>query len=196
MLVRIALALALPLTLSTPCRGDDTAPEPNSGPGPVPARKADDLGALDQVRPYTLTDVGVNDAGEATGPVGLSDSGLVAGSLIPRDKRTAPVGYRWTPGEGSRAPRVLVPERAHWTGSSVVDVNDAGTLVGSFALESGSLTHGYRWRDGGIEELLTPLGLRAFPTALNDAGWIVGYAGIQPPGTPGDRKSTRLNSSH
>jgi len=141
----------------------------------------------EEVRKYSVTDVGVESAGTATGPAGLSDTGFLAGSQAARGDRLAPVGFRRSPGATSGVGAIVVPDRSTWVGSTAVDVNDSGTFVGSFAEEPGAtfLSRGYRWKDGVIEELLTPLGQRAFPTAINDAGWIVGYAGIQPPGTPG-----------
>ncbi len=134
---------------------------------------------------YVLTDAGASGLGSAIGHAGLSDTGFVTGSLAGHG-RPAPVGYRWSPARAEAA-AVLVPDRETWTGSSAVDVNDSGTFVGCFGEGQGAafLSRGYRWRDGVTEELVTPLGQRAFPTAINDAGWIVGYAGIQPAGTPG-----------
>ncbi len=138
-------------------------------------------------RQYTLRDVGLNGTGASLGAVGLSDSGFLVASEGARGRHTAPRGYRLVLGGRADAGSMLLPGSSSWVGCSAVDVNDAGTFVGSFGEEPGAafLTRGYRWKDGVIEELFTPLGQRAFPSALNEAGWIVGTAGIQPAGTPG-----------
>src|SRR5262245_16397554 len=122
-------------------------------------------------RQYALTDAGTNEPGSAIGFAGLSETGFVTGSLSARG-RHAPLGYRWSPA-GSEPAFVLVPDRDSWAGSSAVDVNASGTFVGCFGEGEGStfLSRGYRWKDGVTEELFTPLGQRAFPSAINDAGW-------------------------
>jgi probable HAF family extracellular repeat protein len=93
------------------------------------------------------------------------------------------VGFRWSPA-GTVVP--ASPAGVAWKAFNGVDVNDRGTLVGQFGeLSFNSMSRGYRSQAGISEELLTPLGLTAFPAAINDKGWIVGMATQQPGGTPG-----------
>ncbi|MBI5433194.1 MAG: hypothetical protein HZA52_10225 [Planctomycetes bacterium] len=140
------------------------------------------LPAHAQFTQYTITNVGDAVPGSAVGVAGLSDTGFVTGWVFTSGPLFDSMGFRWSP---RRTVVPAPPAGIVWQGFEVVDVNDAGTFVGSFGELSGFLARGFRWRAGVSEEFLTPLGFRAFPTAINDAGWIVGYAGAQPAGTPG-----------
>lgn len=174
MLVRIALAALILASPSTRVGGSATSPD-RSGTGAAGPRQ------------YALRDVGLHGVGAPLGGLGLSDAGFLVASEGARGAHTAPRGFRRTLVAAGGDDDVLVPECPTWVGCSAVDVNASGTFVGSFSEEVGApfLTRGYRWKDGVIDELFTPLGQRAFPGALNDGGWIVGQAGIQPEGSPG-----------
>jgi len=134
-----------------------------------------------QTTRYTITDVSGALDGDAIGEAGLSDTGFVCGWL----SATGNSGFRWSP-DGGRA-ELLASGDLAWADSNSVGVNDAGAVVGLFGTTTGglSLTRGYRWSNGVPKELLTPLGFRGMPEAINDAGWIVGHAGVRPLGTPG-----------
>ncbi|MET9360712.1 hypothetical protein ABZX93_07365 [Streptomyces sp. NPDC006632] len=78
-----------------------------------------------------------------------------------------------------------------WSGGKVIDygdlpgltatmtvsgVNRSGTLVGYTIDRDNSKAHAFRSRDGKLEALPLPSGIQsAFPTAINDAGDIVGW---------------------
>jgi probable HAF family extracellular repeat protein len=157
MQLRIALAAWLPLF----CSVLRSAPEP-------------------EARTFALTELDAARPGAGRSEAGLSDTGWVVGVQADRDGAQA---FAREPRTGALE-RVAPPSAAT---SSAVDVNASGTVVGCFSDDPGSpfLTRGFRYRDGVVAELLSPLGERAFPCALNDAGWIAGYAASQAPCTPG-----------
>lgn len=135
-----------------------------------------------QAAQYTITNVGGSQPGTAVGVAGLSDTGMVTGWVITSGGPFSSYGFRWSPG------LFLLPDPpagVAWTAFATYDVNNAGAFVGFFGDLGSSLTRGFRWENGVSTEVFTPLGFRAFPTAINNAGWIVGYAGAQPGGTPG-----------
>jgi probable HAF family extracellular repeat protein len=137
------------------------------------------LPAQAQGTPYTITNISQAAPGSPVGIAGLSDSGYACGWTVP----SASSGFRWSAGETFFPPP---PAGIVWKSFNAVNVNDRGAVVGWFNdLSPNLLTRGYCTQAGASTELLTPLGHRAFPMAINDRGWIVGYAGIQPPGTPG-----------
>lgn len=174
-LVAQALVLSLALT-----------PQTRAHPGHAQAQPGP---ARAQARQYTLTNVdsvtnvGGAPQGSAVGVAGLSDTGFVTSWVINFSGPLGSTGFRWSP-RGTLVPEA--PAGVVWLGFNAVDVNDAGTFIGSYGdLAPSTLLRGYRWKAGVTEELLTPLGLRAFPTAINDEGWIIGYAGVEPVDTPG-----------
>jgi hypothetical protein len=129
---------------------------------------------------YTITDVSGPQRISAIGSEGLSDSGNVVGWCQTNDGPFPQLGFLSSP-RGILIPSA--PAGVDWVSFTADDVNDAGTFIGSFGTEGKSLTRGYRCKDGVSVELLTPLGNRAYPHAINSAGWIVGMAGAWPGGT-------------
>lgn len=136
-----------------------------------------------QGRQYTLTNLGTTFPGTHIAGAGLSDTGHVAVWQFPDQGALGSIGYRWSH-DGLVRPEVPAGVSS-WAMVTAVDADDEGSFVGSFGTLPGTWTRGYRCKDGTTEELLTPLGFRAYPTAMNGAGWIVGYAGAQSAGTPG-----------
>ncbi len=134
------------------------------------------------VVPYTITDVSGPLPGEAIGYASISDTGFVCGWQLGPNGST---GFRWSPHGG--VAQVFDSADLGWGDHTSIGVNSAGVVIGLYGATTGglSLTSGYVWQNGVAKELLTPLGFRGQPAAINDAGWIVGRAGLQPGGTPG-----------
>lgn len=136
-----------------------------------------------QAEQYTLTNVSQAEPGNVVGLGGLSDTGFVCGWSISAASPFDSKGFRWS-ASGTFFPPP--PAGVEWKTFNALDVNDRGTLVGYFGvLSPNSFLRGYCTQAGVSTELLTPLGHRAFPSRINDLGWIVGYAGIEPAATPG-----------
>jgi probable HAF family extracellular repeat protein len=129
---------------------------------------------------YTITDVSGPQSISAIGSAGLSDSGNVVGWCHANGGPFPEIGFLSSP-RGFLLPSA--PTGVAWVSFTADDVNDAGTFIGSFGTSGTSLTRGYRCKEGVSAELLTPLGNRAYPHAINTAGWIVGMAGAWPGGT-------------
>ncbi len=134
------------------------------------------------VVPYTITDVSGPLPGEAIGYASISDTGFMCGWQHGPNSST---GFRWSPHGG--VAQEFDSADLGWGDHTSIGVNSAGVVVGLYGATTGglSLTSGYVWQNGVAKELLTPLGFRGQPRAINDAGWIVGRAGQQPGGTPG-----------
>ncbi len=129
---------------------------------------------------YTITDVSGSQSITAIGSAGLSNTGNVVGWVHANDGPYPEIGFFSSP-RGILVPSA--PIGVSWVSFTADDVNDSGTFLGSFGTSGSSLTRGYRCQEGVTEELLTPLGNRAYPHAINTAGWIVGMAGAWPGGT-------------
>jgi probable HAF family extracellular repeat protein len=129
---------------------------------------------------YTITDVSGPQSISAIGSAGLSNSGNVVGWCHANDGPFPEIGFLSSP-RGFLLP--TAPSGAAWVSFTADDVNDAGTFIGSFGTSGTGLTRGYRCFEGVSVELLTPQGNRAYPHAINTAGWIVGMAGAWPGGT-------------
>ncbi|HZL99727.1 MAG TPA: hypothetical protein VFD43_05690 [Planctomycetota bacterium] len=137
-----------------------------------------------QVDPHTYTITNVSQAvpGMTVGWGGLSDTGFAAGWVVIAEPPYPMSSFRWSPA-GTVVPDP--PAGLEWLCHAGFDVNDSGTFVGTFGTQSPNmLDRGFRSRAGVTEELLTPSGLYAYPSAINDEGWIVGY-GMGPVGVPG-----------
>jgi probable HAF family extracellular repeat protein len=135
-----------------------------------------------QVSHYTITNASQAVPGHSVGMVGLSDTGFVAGWVIGAESPFASKSFRWSSG-GTVVPEP--PAGVAWLTHAAIDVNDGGIFVGYFGSQGPNLLNrGFRTAAGVTKELLTPSGLYAFPSAINDAGWIVGYGG-GPVGVPG-----------
>jgi len=126
-----------------------------------------------QAPAYTITNVGDGQNGDAVSVAGLSDTGFVTGWVIPPSgSPLGNIGFRWSASD-TFVPSA--PAGLTWKGFNAMDVNDAGTFVGFFGTSATNvLLRGYCCKNGVTKELSTPLGLYAFPLAINDEGWIVG----------------------
>ncbi|MCK6445330.1 MAG: hypothetical protein L6Q99_02970 [Planctomycetes bacterium] len=132
---------------------------------------------------YTITNVSDALGGTAFGLAGISDTGYVTGWVDLAGSGTGSVGFRWS-ARGIATPEPPVGDP--WLTFNTVDVNDSGVTVGWFGTSSPSwMSRGFRWQSGAALELVNPLGWNAFPTAINAAGWAVGYSGFQVGVSPG-----------
>lgn len=132
---------------------------------------------------YTITNVSEAVDGGAIGLAGISDTGYVTGWISLAGPGNGDSGFRWS-ARGTSIPQA--PLGTPWLTFNTVDVNDFGATIGWFGTGSSSwMSRGFRWQSGAAVELVSPLGWNAFPTAINAAGWVVGYSGFQIGVSPG-----------
>lgn len=132
--------------------------------------------ALAQAAPnYVITNVGGERPSTAFGQAAISENACVTGWMLPDAGPFESIGFRWSPASSFELPKP--PLGVPWNQFFGADVNSAGTVVGSFGAGGSFMSQGYRWTAGNAEELLSPLGTSALPTAINDAGCIVGFTG-------------------
>lgn len=115
--------------------------------------------------------------GPGASPAGLNEQGQVTGESSISADGAILRPYRWSQATG------MVDLGAVGQGELVVHgINDRGYVYGraSFPADEMPETHGFFWspRTGIVD--IGALGDFSFPTAMNDAGTIVGYAGRGP----------------
>jgi probable HAF family extracellular repeat protein len=61
-------------------------------------------------------------------------------------------------------------------GATATSLNNSGQVVGVSYSESSNATRATRWSNGGVADLGTLGGASSYASAVNDRGWIVGWA--------------------
>lgn len=117
--------------------------------------------------------------GRFSSATGINDRGQIVGDRFDFDTQTI-IATLWENGQATALPTLTGSN-----GCRPTAINQRGIVVGwcSVVVQDGFYTQGVpvRWVDGAIEPL-TSLDVEAFPTAINDAGAIIGLA-FSPPRT-------------
>jgi uncharacterized membrane protein len=104
----------------------------------------------------------------------INESGLIVGASGNGSAAGAERAVEWD--AATRAPRIL---EALGEVSHALDVNEAGSIVGSATPHAGEVGHGVAWLAGGTRELID-LG-PGIANAINDHGYIVGQDATSAP---------------
>jgi probable HAF family extracellular repeat protein len=118
---------------------------------------------------YSVTEVGPRPGGEPVQALGIDAEGHVSGWWRGNFAR----GIFW--GAPPHTLELEVP--SGWAGLVFTGVNSSGVATGFLGLESSNgpdLEHPFVWKDGVLTDLGTVGGYEARPSAINEAGQVVG----------------------
>lgn len=101
-------------------------------------------------------------------PVGLNDSGTVAGTYLRRKGATR--AFMWTASAGAAD---LLPPGA--TASAAAAINTPGTIIGTYTDQTGAV-HGFAYGAGAFTVVDVPDATATHPTAISPDGTISGDA--------------------